>query len=141
MNKRQLLVAGGIIVLGLLLAYPLSKTFNGPPTAEDQSPAHSIDSPPPIGQANDAGDQQVAASPESRPAVGSKDAQAKPKIVVKTDVFRAGGREVSIGLVLANAEGRSVRLTDVVPTRQPPPSLRIVDEAGQVVAQGSFSYG
>jgi hypothetical protein len=68
--------------------------------------------------------------------------QAGPPITVRTDVQKVGEREVSIGLLLEGQAGEQYkpaikRNGQVVPE----PRVRIVSEAGQVIAQGSFQYG
>jgi hypothetical protein len=68
--------------------------------------------------------------------------KAGPPILVKTDVQKVGEREVSIGLVLEGQAGEQYR--PVVKKNGSPlsaPRLRIVNEAGQVMAQDSFQYG
>jgi len=75
-------------------------------------------------------------------ATGRSDAATKPEIVVKTDIFQRGGREVLIGLILEGRDGQ--RYQPVVSksgARLPAPTLRIVDEAGKVILNDSFRYG
>ena len=69
-------------------------------------------------------------------------AQAKPVIVVRTDVLEAGNRQKLIGLILQDRQGQSF-VPSVVKggVRLPAPKLRIVNEAGQVVLDDSFKYG
>jgi hypothetical protein len=95
--------------------------------------------PPEPGVLHQTGPEQQGANAAADQAA-SDAAPAKPAIVVRTDVRRQSNRQMSIGLVLAGADGRTLPVTSVVRSPQPP-GLRIVDEAGQVVAQGNFSYG
>lgn len=141
MDKRKLLIVGGIVVLGLLVVYPLSRMFQSPPAPEVQPSVATVESRPQAPQANDAAGGTVTTAPESQPAVGSDTPEAKPKIIVKTDVSPAAGREVSIGLVLTSATGQPLRVRDVVRAGQPAPKLKIVNEAGQVILDDSFQYG
>ncbi|MCU0913219.1 MAG: hypothetical protein MUC88_01490 [Planctomycetes bacterium] len=67
--------------------------------------------------------------------------KAGPPILVKTDVIRAGP-EYAIGLILEGQAGehyRPVVKKDGSPVSAP--TLRIVNEAGQVITQGDFQYG
>jgi hypothetical protein len=68
--------------------------------------------------------------------------KAGPPIVVKTDVQKVGEREMSIGLVLEGQAGEQYQ-PRVKKNGSPlsAPRLRIVNEAGQVIAQDSFQYG
>ncbi|MEN6577008.1 MAG: hypothetical protein ABFD90_11750 [Phycisphaerales bacterium] len=138
MNKRELLITGGVIVLGLLMAFPLTWLFR-PGT----SPGRSTGYGRAIHQ-TDANGADWAITPmagRSTTAAG-RDTQAKPSLIVKTDVFDRGNRDVMIGLVLEDRDGR--RYQPVVSrngVRQPVPTLRVVDEAGKVVLDGSFQYG
>jgi len=63
-------------------------------------------------------------------------------VIVKTDVRPSSPNTFSIGLILAGQAGETyspVVLRDHRP--QPAPGLMIVDEAGQVLVNGSFRYG
>jgi hypothetical protein len=79
---------------------------------------------------------------QSFPAMESNGAKPGAPIIVKTDVQRSGQREVSVGLLLEGQAGeqyRPVVKKDGTPLAAP--ALRIVNEAGQVVAQDTFKYG
>jgi len=76
------------------------------------------------------------------PATEPNGPKAGPPIMVRTSVQRVADREVSIGLVLEGQAGEQYRpAVKKDGTTLSPPGLRIVNEAGQVVAQGSFQYG
>ncbi|HSW02133.1 MAG TPA: hypothetical protein VLI39_18360 [Sedimentisphaerales bacterium] len=143
MDKRQLIIVGGIVVLGLLLAFPLSWIFSEQPGSSGRSPVRGANYQSSIRQTDDGGTEWALTQTHGLPS--PKDAngvQGKPVIVVKTDVFRAREREMLIGLVLAGREGQ--RYSPVVVkagTRLSAPRLRIVDEAGKVVLDDSFRYG
>jgi hypothetical protein len=69
------------------------------------------------------------------------DAKAGPPVVVKTDVHRVAQREVSIGLVLEGQGGERFRPAQKNGRTVAAPRLRIVNEAGQVIADDSFQFG
>jgi len=67
--------------------------------------------------------------------------KAGPPILVKTDVVRAGPA-VSIGLILEGQTGEHYQpVVKKNGNALSAPTVRIVNEAGQVIAQGSFQYG
>lgn len=143
MNRKQLTITGGIIVLGLLLAFPLTWMFSEPGTPGRQALVLPAGSYAPIHR-TDGNEVDWAINPVGgRPAAGDPNgAQAKPVIVVKTDVFRASGRDVLIGLILQDRDGQRYQPVVVKGgARQPAPTLRVVNEAGQVILDDSFRYG
>ena len=143
MNRRHLFVVGGIIVLGLLLAYPLSRMFDGSSERLARPSIGSLGGRTQIRRTDSNGEEWVINRVGRRLApVDANGAPVQPTIVVKTDVFRAGGREVLIGLVLEGKDG--TRYQSVVTkggTRLPAPKLRIVNEAGEALFNDSFRYG
>jgi hypothetical protein len=138
MNRKELLITGVVIVLGLLVAFPLTRLFI--PSASRQ--AGFVASETSIHQVDDQGNDWVITPVRGRPVVADPNApQAKPVIVVKTDV-RLNGREALIGLILQDRDGRQYQpIIGKGGVRQPAPRLRIVDEAGKVVLDDSFQYG
>jgi len=78
------------------------------------------------------GPRRASADP-NRPKAG-------PPIIVKTDVRRVAN-QVSIGLVLEGQAGERYRAVRKNGRTIAAPALRIVNEAGQVVLDGSFRYG
>ncbi len=137
MDRRQLIIVGGIVVLGLLLAFPLSWIFNEP------SGRARLNSRSSVRQTDEDGTEWVLTQ-ISGPSVvrDANGVQAKPVVVVRTDVFQVGNRQMSIGLVLAGREGQ--RYSPVVVKAgmsRAAPRLRVVDEAGKVVLDDSFRYG
>lgn len=138
MNKRELLITGGVIVLGLLMAFPLTWLLR---------PSNSPDGPGGHGSAihqTDASGADWAITPMAgrSPAAPGRKTQTKPSLIVKTDVLDRGNRELRIGLVLEDRNGQ--RYQPVIlrnGVRRPVPTLRIVDEAGKVVLDGNFQYG
>jgi len=137
MDRRQLIIVGGIVVLGLLLAFPLSWIFNEP------SGRARLNSRSSVRQTDEDGTEWVLTQ-ISGPSVvrDANGVQVKPVVVVRTDVFQVGNRQMSIGLVLAGREGQrySPMVVKAV-TPRAAPRLRIVDEAGKVVLDDSFRYG
>ncbi len=139
MDKRQLTITTGVIVLGLLLAFPLTWIFNEP----RPSLRSAADSRWSIRQTDASGTEWTLTQASGLPA--PKDANgvsAKPVITVKTDVFQVGSRDVSIGLVLAGRHGERYQpAVQKGRSRLAAPKLRIVDEAGKVLLDDSFKYG
>lgn len=143
MNRKQLVITGGVIVLGLLLAFPLTWMSRQPEAPRQQPayvpsgiylPTHQTDGNGVDWAINPVGQRPAAGDPNST--------QAKPAIIVKTDVYQAGGRDVRIGLVLQGRDGQSYQpVVAKAGVRQPAPTLRIVNEAGQVILDDSFRYG
>jgi hypothetical protein len=75
-------------------------------------------------------------------ALAANGVTAGAPIVVKTDVQRSGDRQVSVGLRLEGQAGEQYRpVVKKDGTQVAAPALRIVNEAGKVVAQGNFKYG
>ena len=138
MNRRELFITGGVIVLGLLMAFPLARLFR--PTV---SPSRSARYGLAVHKTDDRGvDWALTPMAGRSSAAGRSDAATKPEIVVKTDIFQRGGREVLIGLILEGRDGQ--RYQPVVArngARLPAPTLRIVDEGGKVILNDSFRYG
>lgn len=138
MNRKQLLIIAGVVVLGLLAAFPLTWLLR--PTG---SSSGSRGYGPAIHQ-TDANGADWAITPmagQASPA-DRTDTQTKPSLIVKTEVNQQSDRTLLIGLVLEDRAGQryqpAVRKNGV---RQPAPKLRIVDEAGKVILDGSFQYG
>jgi hypothetical protein len=143
MDRRQLIIVGGIIVLGLLLAFPLTWIFSESPGAAGRFSARGVNHQSSVREADANGTEwalrQTNGLPTPRDANG---VQTKPTIIVRTDVFRAREREILIGLVLAGPNGQTYQPIVVKGgARLSAPRLRIVNEAGQVLLDDSFKYG
>jgi hypothetical protein len=145
MNKNQMLIVTGIVVLGLVLAFVYQGMVSTPaPTAPALRPTGMQQASSPFQKTDKDGNTWalVPASGQSFTSLDTGGLQAGPAVVIKTDVRRASDREISIGLVLANPAGGvfqpGVRKNG---GRLPAPAFRIVDEAGKVLVQDSFSYG
>ncbi len=145
MNKNQILIVSGIVVLGLLLALVYQGMVSTP--APSVRPARVQQSAPPLQKTDKDGNTwalipaggQSFTSPISADPNGAK---SGPAVIVKTDVRRASDREISIGLVLAGPAGEAFQPGIMKNgARQPAPGFRIVDEAGKVLVQDNFSYG
>ncbi|MGE5293191.1 MAG: hypothetical protein ACM3VT_00030 [Solirubrobacterales bacterium] len=137
MDKRQLIIAAGIIVLGLLLAFPLTWIYNEPLRVD------GMNSQPSIHQTDAGGTEWTLTQASGLPiAKDANGVQPKPVIVVKTDVFQTGAQDVLIGLVLTGRNSERYQPTIVKGgSRLAAPKLRIVDEAGKVLLDDSFKYG
>ncbi|MEN6333988.1 MAG: hypothetical protein ABFE01_06975 [Phycisphaerales bacterium] len=143
MDRRQLIIVGGIIVLGLLLAFPLTWIFNEPSGSTRSTSVGGANDQSSVREADANGIDWILTQTSGQPA--PKDANGvrmKPTIVVKTDVFRAREREMLIGLVLAGPNGERYQPSVLKGgSRLAAPKLRIVDEAGKVLLDDSFAYG
>jgi hypothetical protein len=146
MKTTDLLRAAGLAVLLLIILFlflrnpvPASKSPEAKPTAS--APAGGSSSSVSRTDANGVAwtlDQAGGAVLSTEPN-GPK---AGPPIIVRTDVQKVGEREMSIGLLLEGQAGEQYRpVVKKNGTAIAAPSLRIVSEAGQVIAQGSFQYG
>jgi len=143
MDRRQLIIVGGVIVLGLLLAFPLTWIFNQSPSSTPSTSVRGANYQSSVREADGNGVDWILTQTSGLPA--PKDAngvRTKPTIIVKTDVFRAREREMLIGLVLAGADGQRYQPAVMRGgARLPAPKLRIVDETGKVLLDDSFRYG
>lgn len=139
MDKRQLVITAGVIVLGLLLAFPLTWIFDEP----TPSPARVANDASSIRQTDARGTEWTLTRASRLPAPrDANGVEAKPVILVKTDVFQVGNRQVTIGLVLAGRDGERYQPAVMKGgSRLGAPKLRIVDEAGKVLLDDSFKYG
>jgi len=149
MNKNQMLIVSGIIVLGLLLAWVYQGMVSAPaPSSPTRAgPTVMRQSSPPLQKTDKDGNTwalelaggQSFTSPIPADPNGTK---AGPAVIVKTDVRRQSDREVSIGLVLTGPAGEMFRPGVMKNgSRQSAPAFRIVNEAGQVILDDSFQYG
>ena len=141
MKDTRLLLVGllGIAVLAVLL---LKSLVSGPPSAfptvaqltREQPSVSRTDSAGATWTLAQAGGALVSTEPN-----GPK---AGPPIVVKAHVQRVAEREMSVGLILEGQAGEQYRpVVTKNGTALSAPRVRIVNEAGQVVAEDSFRYG
>jgi len=146
MQNRNILAAVGIIALGLLafvLVYKIAIRTPMAPAPEGVRSVAPSQQPRTLQKTDEGGNTWVLTLASGQPSAGTADgAQAEPLITVKADVQRRGANEAAIGLVLAGAGGE--RYQPVVTkngVRLPAPGLRIVDEQGEMLAEGKFQYG
>jgi len=140
MKKADTMRAVGLVVLVLLVALLFYKVAIQRPTPRFQ-PAVQSSSSLSRTDANgvawgldQAGGVLLAPEPNAP--------KAGPPILVKTDVQKVGDREMLIGLILEGQAGEQYRpVVKKNGTAVSAPGLRIVNEAGQVLAQDSFQYG
>jgi hypothetical protein len=140
MKTTEQLRIAGIVVLVVILAFlflrkpvPESKPAGSAPGVAQSASLIRTDADGKTWALDRAGGVMLSTDPN-----GPK---AGPPILVKTNVIPAG-QAVSIGLVLEGQAGEQYQ--PVVKKSGSPlsaPTLRIVNEAGQVIAQGSFQYG
>ncbi len=145
MNKNQMLIVTGIVVAGLLLVFVYQGMVSAPaPTAPKVKPTGMQQASSPFQKTDKDGNTWalVPASGQSFTSTDAGDVKTGPAVIVKTNVNRASDREISIGLVLASPAG-TVFQPGVTKNggRLSAPAFRIVDEAGKVLVQDSFSYG
>ena len=141
MKRTDQLRVTGIVVLVLLLAFLFFQKQNPGPGSGVSAPggaqAAALSRTDANGVAwslDSAGGAIVSTEPN-----GPK---AGPPILVLANVQRVADREMSIGLILQGQAGEQYR--PVVKKNGTPvaaPRLRILNEAGQVITQGSFQYG
>jgi hypothetical protein len=160
MKTQHLFIAVGVIVAVLLLVSLRNRPTQAPvvsgpqQTAAPQATAPQASAPQPASPASqqgsslrktDAGGATWSldlAGGQTFQALESNGAKAGVPIVVKTDVQRSGDREVSVGLLLAGQAGEQYRpVVKKDGVQVPAPAVRIVDEAGKVIAQDTFKYG
>jgi len=146
MNRKQLLIIAGVVVLGLLAAFPLTWLLRptgsvAPPNSKRASGSRGYG--PAIHQ-TDANGADWAITPmagQASPA-DRTDTQTKPSLIVRTEVNQQSDRTLLIGLILEDRAGQRYQPAVVKNgVRQPAPKLRIVDEAGKVILDGNFQYG
>lgn len=142
MNKTYIILTVGVVLAIVLIVALVGTT---PREARQPQPAVSpgVQQSSLLRKTDDKGDTWALELAGGQPfAAGSTAVQAGPPIVVRTDAYRVNERETSIGLVLQGQAGETYRpgITRNG-TRLSAPAFRIVNEAGQVVAQGNFNYG
>ncbi len=146
MQNRNTLAAVGIIALGLLAFVLVYKIAIRTPMAPAPEGIRSVAPSPQTGmlqKTDEGGNTWVLTLASGQPFNGAADdAQAGPLVTVKADVQRRGANEAGIGLVLEGVGGE--RYKPVITkngVRLPAPGLRIVDEQGEMLAEGKFQYG
>jgi hypothetical protein len=140
MKDTRLLLVGllAVVLLGIVLFKSVLTKPNGvsqPGVASASASVARTDANGVAWTLDQAGGALVTPGPD-----GPK---AGPPILVKTDVQKVGEREMSIGLLLEGQAGEQYRpvVKKNGTAMSVPPGVRIVSEAGQVIAQGSFQYG
>lgn len=146
MQNRNTPAAVGVIALGLLAFFLVYKIAVQTPRASGPEGVRSVappQQPETLQKTDEGGNTWVLTLASGQPFNGAADnAQAGPLVTVKADVQRRGANEAAIGLVLEGAGGE--RYQPVITkngVRLPAPGLRIVDEQGEVLAEGKFQYG
>jgi len=152
MNRNQVLTVAGIVVLAVLLVLVYQGMVSAPappapavrPTSPGMKPTGVPQASSPFQKTDKDGNTWalVPASGQSFTSTDTGGVKTGPAVMVKTNVRQASDREVSIGLVLADSAGETFQ-PGVIKNggRLPAPAFRIVDEAGKVLVQDSFSYG
>lgn len=135
-QKRIVLIASVAAVLVLIIgALFLRSTFSQPSREELGLGNQSA--------TDQSGDKWTLELIKGQPVSSFTDSNAKPgpPLVVKTDV-QISGRDVSIGLIVQGQAGE-LYVPGVQKNGQwlPEPGLKIIDEAGKILATGKFKYG
>ena len=165
MKTQHLLIAIGVVVAVVLLASLLKRPAQTPVASGPQqtavpqagAPQTAVPQPAvpqPASQVSqqgsslrktDAGGATWSldlAGGMSFQALASYGVPTGAPIVVKTDIQRAGDREVAVGLRLEGQAGEQYRpVVKKDGVQVAAPALRIVNEAGKVIAQDTFKYG
>jgi hypothetical protein len=142
MKKKDQLRAVVLIALLLILVFlflknpvPGSKPGASTPAGGSSSSVSKSDANGVAWSLDQAGGGSLLSTEPNAPKAGAP-------IVVKTDVQKVADREVSIGLLLEGQAGEQYKpMVKRNGTPVAAPRLRIVNEAGQVMAQDSFQYG
>lgn len=146
MQNRNTLAAVGIIAAGLLafvLVYKIAARAPGPSSPQPVRSVAPPRQPGTLRRTDESGNTWILTLASGQLFNGAADgAQAGPLLTVKADVQRRGANEAAIGLVLESAGGERYRpVVTRNGVRLPAPGLRIVDEQGEVLAEGKFQYG
>jgi len=144
MRRSNLLLVIGAVAVGLLAVLFVSRATYRPAPA--QSGKIRVAGQPRPGSLRVVDQDGVSWLLEmtSGPRLASADSnepKAGPPVIVKTDVQRVSQDEVSIGLVLEGQGGERFRPAQKNGMTVATPKLRIVNEAGQVIADDSFQFG
>ena len=138
MKDTRLLVAGLLAVV--LLVVVLLKSVVNKPIPAFKTAAQAVQ--PASLSKTDANGVAWTLDQAGGAIVSPDGPKAGPPILVKTDVQKVGEREMSIGLLLEGQAGEPYRpVVKKNGTAISAPGLRIVSEAGQVIAQDTFQYG
>ncbi len=146
MKNRSTLAAVGIIAVGLLafvLVSQIAVEAMGPSSARRTRSVTRPQQPGTLQRTDESGNTWVLtlASGWSFNST-TEGAQPAALLTVKADVQRRGANEAAIGLILEGAGGERYRPVVMKNgTRLPAPGLRIVNEQGEVLAEGKFQYG
>ena len=134
-KKKVVLLASGVVVLVVVVGVLLSGFFSEPSREELGLGSQSA--------SDQNGDKWVLDLIKGQPVSSFADSSAKPgpPLLVKTDV-QISGRDVSIGLIVQGQAGETyVPGVQKNGQWQPEPGLKILDEAGKILATGKFKYG
>ena len=146
MQNRNIPTALAVIAAGLLAFVLVYKIAVQRPTAPAPQSVQPVAAPRQSGtlqKTDESGNTWVLTLASGQSFSGAADgAQARPLITVKADVERRRANEATIGLVLAGPGGERYRpVVTKNGVRLPAPGLKIVDEQGEVLAEGKFQYG
>ena len=150
MKTQHLLIAVGVVIAVLLLVSLRNRPVqvpvaSGPQQAAVPQVASTVSQQGSALRQTDAGGSTWSldlTGGQSFETLQSNGAKAGAPIVVKTDIQRSGDREVSVGLRLEGQAGEQYRpVVKKDGVQMAAPALRIVNEAGKVIAQDTFKYG
>jgi len=134
-KKKNVLIASVVAVLVVIMGVLLLRGSSNPSREELGLGLQSA--------TDQSGDKWILELIKGQPASSFADSSAKPgpPLLVKTDV-QISGRDVSIGLIVQGQAGELyVPGVQKNGQWQPEPGLKVIDEAGKILATGKFKYG
>jgi hypothetical protein len=134
-RKKIVLLASGAVALVVVAGALLWGSFSSPSREELGLGSQSA--------TDRNGDKWVLDLIKGQPVSSFADSSAKPgpPLLIKTDV-QISGRDVSIGLIVEGQAGEKyVPGAQMNGQWQPEPGLKIIDEAGKILATDKFKYG
>lgn len=135
-KKRIVLIASIAAVLVLIMGVLLLRGSFSEPSREELGLGSQS-------ATDQQGDKWTLDLIKGQPVSSFADSSAKPgpPLLVKTDV-QISGRDVSIGLIVQGQAGELyVPGVQKNGQWQPEPGLKVIDEAGKILATGKFKYG
>jgi hypothetical protein len=134
-KKKIILLASGAVALVVVAGALLWGSFSSPSREELGLGSQSA--------TDQNGNKWVLELIKGQPVSSFADSSAKPgpPLLIKTDV-QISGRDVSIGLIVEGQAGEKyVPGAQKNGQWQPEPGLKIIDEAGKILATDKFKYG
>ena len=133
-KKKNVLIASVVAVLVVIMGVLLLRGSSNPSREELGLGLQSA--------TDQKGDKWTLELIKGQPVSSFADSKKPgPPLLVKTDV-QISGRDVSIGLIVQGQAGELyVPGVQKNGQWQPEPGLKVIDEAGKILATGKFKYG